>query len=102
MVAAVDDPPAHAPRSVTLRAHMYIGRIESESQHGDVRGYGEKREKGVGGDKLSLAPIKDRQVVDGGDQRLRETVGDCEPDRLESERENYWLLSQVVFFRVRQ
>ena len=49
----------------------------------------EKRERG--GDRLSPAPIKDRQAVDGGDQRLRETVGDCEPDRLERERENYWL-----------
>ena len=38
------------------------------------------------GDRLSPAPIKDRQAVDGGDQRLRETVGDCEPDRLERER----------------
>ena len=26
------------------------------------------------------------QAVDGGDQRLRETVGDCEPDRLDRER----------------
>ena len=54
-----------------------------------VRQYG-KRRTGVG-DRLSPAPIKDRQAVDGGDQRLRETVGDCEPDRLERERENYWL-----------
>ena len=44
------------------------------------------------------APIKDRQAVDGGDQRLRETVGDCEPDRLERERELLALLSQVVLW----
>ena len=47
------------------------------------------------GDRLSPAPIKDRQAVDGGDQRLRETVGDCEPDRLERERELLALLSQT-------
>ena len=51
-----------------------------------------------GGDRLSPAPIKDRQAVDGGDQRLRETVGDCEPDRLERERELLALLSQVVLW----
>ena len=56
----------------------------------------EKRE--WGGDRLSPAPIKDRQAVDGGDQRLRETVGDCEPDRLERERELLALLSQVVLW----
>ena len=56
----------------------------------------EKRERG--GDRLSPAPIKDRQAVDGGDQRLRETVGDCEPDRLERERELLALLSQVVLW----
>ena len=50
------------------------------------------------GDRLSPAPIKDRQAVDGGDQRLRETVGDCEPDRLERERELLALLSQVVLW----
>ena len=52
----------------------------------------EKRERG--GDRLSPAPIKDRQAVDGGDQRLRETVGDCEPDRLERERELLALLGK--------
>ena len=31
-------------------------------------------------------------------QRLRETVGDCEPDRLERERELLALLSQVVLW----
>ena len=51
-----------------------------------------------GGDGLSPAPIKDRQAVDGGDQRLRETVGDCEPDRLERESELLALLSQVVLW----
>ena len=34
----------------------------------------------------------------GGDERLRETVGDCEPDRLERERELLALLSQVVLW----
>ena len=56
-----------------------------------MRGAPIREEKNGGGDRLSPAPIKDRQAVDGGDQRLRETVGDCEPDRLERERENYWL-----------
>ena len=60
-------------------------------------GHTEKRRTGVG-DRLSPAPIKDRQAVDGGDQRLRETVGDCEPDRLERERELLALLSQVVLW----
>ena len=56
------------------------------------------REERGWGDRLSPAPIKDRQAVDGGDQRLRETVGDCEPDRLERERELLALLSQVVLW----
>ena len=57
----------------------------SEAITGTCAAASEKRERG--GDRLSPAPIKDRQAVDGGDQRLRETVGDCEPDRLERERE---------------
>ena len=63
-----------------------------------VRGAPIREEKNGGGDRLSPAPIKDRQAVDGGDQRLRETVGDCEPDRLERERELLALLSQVVLW----
>ena len=46
--------------------------------------YGEG--KNGSGDRVSPIPIKDRQAVDGGDQRLRESVGDCEPDRLDRER----------------
>ena len=61
-----------------------------------VSPYGEG--KNGSGDRLSPVPIKDRQAVDGGDQRLRETVGDCEPDRLERERELLALLSQVVLW----
>ena len=53
----------------------------------------EERERG----QLSPVPIKDRQAVDGGDQRPRETVGDCEHDRLERRRELLASLSQVVF-----
>jgi hypothetical protein len=75
------------------------GRIGNRlrSHHGDARGYGRKERTGVE-DRLSPAPIKDRQAVDGGDQRLRETVGDCEPDRLDRERELLALLSQVVLW----
>ena len=65
-----------------------------------MRGAPIREEKNGGGGQAVTgppAPIKDRQAVDGGDQRLRETVGDCEPDRLERRRELLASLSRVVF-----
>jgi len=63
-----------------------------------VRGAPIREEKNGGGGQAVTGPNKRQTGCRRGDQRLRETVGDCEPDRLERERGLLALLSQVVLW----